>query len=98
MLRFEVLGPLRVLRAESELDLGYPQARAPLGVLRPPASAPNAVRLHVGALRKLLEPGRPARARAAPAGPYRRLSARWSRAGAGWSDRPRRPGPPESAG
>ncbi|KOV91397.1 hypothetical protein ADL02_13055 [Streptomyces sp. NRRL WC-3723] len=81
-MRFEVLGPLRVLRAESELDLGYPQARALLGVLlvrpgrpvrmstivdvlwpgRPPAGAPNAVRRHVGALRKLLEPGLPPRA------------------------------------
>ncbi|WP_307820030.1 BTAD domain-containing putative transcriptional regulator [Streptomyces sp. MC1] len=90
VLRFEVLGPLRVLRAESELDLGYPQARALLGVLlvrpgrpvrmstivdvlwpgRPPASAPNAVRRHVGALRKLLEPGLPPRA------PGRRLLGR----------------------
>ncbi|GGY80371.1 hypothetical protein GCM10010300_25430 [Streptomyces olivaceoviridis] len=82
VLRFEVLGPLRVLRAGSELDLGYPQARALLGVLlvwpgrpvrmstivdvlwpgRPPADAPNAVRRHVGTLRRLLEPGLPPRA------------------------------------
>ncbi|MFH9085742.1 BTAD domain-containing putative transcriptional regulator [Streptomyces sp. NPDC017673] len=90
VLRFEVLGPLRVLRAGSELDLGYPQARALLGVLlvwpgrpvrmstivdvlwpgRPPANATNAVRRHVGALRRLLEPGLPPRA------PGRRLLGR----------------------
>ncbi|MFI1831902.1 AfsR/SARP family transcriptional regulator [Streptomyces olivaceoviridis] len=90
VLRFEVLGPLRVLRAGSELDLGYPQARALLGVLlvwpgrpvrmstivdvlwpgRPPADAPNAVRRHVGTLRRLLEPGLPPRA------PGRRLLGR----------------------
>ncbi|WP_258056142.1 BTAD domain-containing putative transcriptional regulator [Streptomyces sp. Ru62] len=90
VLRFGVLGPLRVLRAGSELDLGYPQARALLGVLlvwpgrpvrmstivdvlwpgRPPANATNAVRRHVGALRRLLEPGLPPRA------PGRRLLGR----------------------
>ncbi len=78
-MRFEVLGPLRVRRAERELDLGFPQQRALLGLLmvragrpvqvseivdvlwasRPPASAPNAVRRYVGALRRLLEPGLP---------------------------------------
>ncbi|WP_306820073.1 AfsR/SARP family transcriptional regulator [Streptomyces sp. DSM 40750] len=33
MLRFEVLGPLRVCRGEAELDLGFPQQRALLGLL-----------------------------------------------------------------
>nr|WP_249400028.1 AfsR/SARP family transcriptional regulator [Streptomyces argyrophyllae] len=89
-LRFEVLGPLRVLRAGGELDLGYPQARTLLGVLmvwpgrpvrigtivdvlwpgRPPVSARNAVRRHVGTLRRLLEPGLP------PRSPGRRLLGR----------------------
>ncbi|MEW2511341.1 BTAD domain-containing putative transcriptional regulator [Streptomyces sp. NPDC046870] len=89
-LRFEVLGPLRVLRAGTELDLGYPQARTLLGVLvvwpgrtvrtgtivdvlwpgRPPVSARNAVRRHVGTLRRLLEPGLP------PRSPGRRLLGR----------------------
>ncbi|MFF4836915.1 BTAD domain-containing putative transcriptional regulator [Streptomyces sp. NPDC001315] len=32
-MRFEVLGPLRVWRGESELDLGFPQQRALLGLL-----------------------------------------------------------------
>lgn len=32
-MRFEVLGPLRVCRGESELDLGFPQQRALLGLL-----------------------------------------------------------------
>ncbi|WP_317446988.1 BTAD domain-containing putative transcriptional regulator [Streptomyces collinus] len=33
MLRFDVLGPLRVTRGESELDLGFPQQRALLALL-----------------------------------------------------------------
>ncbi|WP_228386214.1 AfsR/SARP family transcriptional regulator [Streptomyces katsurahamanus] len=33
MLRFEVLGPLRVWRGQSELDLGFPQQRALLALL-----------------------------------------------------------------
>ncbi|GGS82114.1 hypothetical protein GCM10010206_50990 [Streptomyces cinerochromogenes] len=90
VLRFEVLGPLRVLRGGTELGLGFPQARALLGLLllRPgravgmsgiidvlwpgpaPAGAPNAVRRHVGALRRLLEPG------LAPRAPGRRLLGR----------------------
>ncbi|MEU1267712.1 BTAD domain-containing putative transcriptional regulator [Streptomyces sp. NPDC005799] len=80
--RFEVLGPLRVTRGETELDLGFPQQRALLALLLvragrplpageivdvlwpdgPPASAPNVVRRYVGSLRRLLEPGLPARA------------------------------------
>lgn len=80
--RFSVLGPVRVWRAGTELDLGRPKERALLALLlaradqpvgmseivdalwgrRPPHSAVNVVRRLVGALRRLLEPGLPARA------------------------------------
>ncbi|MFF4256825.1 BTAD domain-containing putative transcriptional regulator [Streptomyces sp. NPDC001663] len=33
LMRFEVLGPLRVVREDTELDLGFPQQRAVLGLL-----------------------------------------------------------------
>lgn len=39
-MRFEVLGPLRVCRGESELDLGFPQQRALLGLLLVRAGRP----------------------------------------------------------
>lgn len=40
MTRFEVLGPLRVRQAERELDLGFPQQRALLGLLMVRAGRP----------------------------------------------------------
>lgn len=40
VMRFEVLGPLRVRRAERELDLGFPQQRALLGLLMVRAGRP----------------------------------------------------------
>ncbi|MFG2025462.1 BTAD domain-containing putative transcriptional regulator [Streptomyces sp. NPDC048825] len=40
VMRFEVLGPLRVCREESELDLGFPQQRALLGLLVVQAGRP----------------------------------------------------------
>ncbi|MCX4766807.1 tetratricopeptide repeat protein [Streptomyces sp. NBC_01275] len=39
-MRFEVLGPLRVSRGERELDLGFPQQRALLGLLLVQAGRP----------------------------------------------------------
>ncbi|MGW3728637.1 AfsR/SARP family transcriptional regulator, partial [Streptomyces sp. NPDC000851] len=39
-MRFEVLGPLRVWQGERELDLGYPQQRALLGLLLVQAGRP----------------------------------------------------------
>ncbi|MGI5442935.1 AfsR/SARP family transcriptional regulator [Streptomyces shenzhenensis] len=80
-LRFSVLGPVRVWRGTSELDLGPAQRRALVALLllragrpvdvddiinvlwgqEPPPSAKNVVHRHVGAVRRLLEPGLPAR-------------------------------------
>ncbi|MFJ1559468.1 AfsR/SARP family transcriptional regulator [Streptomyces mirabilis] len=40
VMRFEVLGPLRVRRPEGELDLGFPQQRALLGLLMVRAGRP----------------------------------------------------------
>ncbi|WP_317447015.1 AfsR/SARP family transcriptional regulator [Streptomyces collinus] len=79
--RFAVLGPVRVWRAGTELDLGGPRERALLALLlvragqpvetaeiidvlwgpNPPGTALSMVRRHVGSLRRLLEPGLPAR-------------------------------------
>ncbi|MET7456055.1 BTAD domain-containing putative transcriptional regulator [Streptomyces sp. NPDC005574] len=80
--RFEVLGPVRVWRAGTEVEPGRPQERALLALLLvragepvavgeiaevlwgegAPDSAVNVVRRLVGAVRRLLEPGLPARA------------------------------------
>ncbi|MEU4037333.1 AfsR/SARP family transcriptional regulator [Streptomyces collinus] len=79
--RFAVLGPVRVWRAGTELDLGGSRERALLALLlvragqpvetaeiidvlwgpNPPGTALSMVRRHVGSLRRLLEPGLPAR-------------------------------------
>ncbi|MGW5691903.1 BTAD domain-containing putative transcriptional regulator [Streptomyces asiaticus] len=49
VMRFEVLGPLRVWQGESELDLGFPQQRALLGLLlvRPGRTVPMNEIVHV---------------------------------------------------
>ncbi|MGW1798652.1 AfsR/SARP family transcriptional regulator [Streptomyces sp. NPDC001984] len=76
-MRFTVLGPVRAWRGSTELDLGgtllgllLVRAGGPVAVseivdvlwgARPPHSAVNVIRRHVGALRRLLEPGLPAR-------------------------------------
>ena len=59
-MRFDVLGPLRVCRDEEELDLGFPQQRALLGLLVVRAGRP----VPVGEIIEVLWPGRaPASAR-----------------------------------
>ncbi|MFF4243441.1 BTAD domain-containing putative transcriptional regulator [Streptomyces sp. NPDC001822] len=75
--RYSLLGTVRAVRGDSELDLGPPKRLALLSLLllrapgpvslsdavdvlwddEPPASAVNVVHRHIGALRKLLEPG-----------------------------------------
>ncbi|UUU30156.1 AAA family ATPase [Streptomyces sp. CA-210063] len=55
VLRFEVLGPLRVCRGEVELDLGFPQQRALLGLLAVRAGRP----VPVGEIVEVLWPERP---------------------------------------
>ena len=81
--RFGLLGPLRVWRGETAVDLGPLQQRVVLAVLAlqagrpvsrqqvinavwgeaPPRNAVNLVQRHVSGLRRVLEPGRPERAR-----------------------------------
>ncbi|MFE9673889.1 BTAD domain-containing putative transcriptional regulator [Streptomyces sp. NPDC006259] len=53
--RFEVLGPVRVWRGETELDLGFPQQRALLALLLASAGRP----VPTGELLALLWPERP---------------------------------------
>lgn len=55
MLRFELLGPVRVRRAGAELDLGFPQQRALLGLLMARAGRP----VPVGEIVDVLWAGRP---------------------------------------
>ncbi|MFD7402053.1 BTAD domain-containing putative transcriptional regulator [Streptomyces sp. NPDC059866] len=55
MMRFEVLGPLRVWQGERELDLGYPQQRALLGLLLVQAGRP----VQLGEIVDALWAGRP---------------------------------------
>ncbi|MFG2133890.1 BTAD domain-containing putative transcriptional regulator [Streptomyces sp. NPDC048751] len=55
MTRFEVLGPLRVCEGERELDLGFPQQRALLGLLLVGAGRP----VPVGEIVEVLWPERP---------------------------------------
>ncbi|MET8637721.1 BTAD domain-containing putative transcriptional regulator [Streptomyces sp. NPDC004680] len=75
--QYSILGTVRVLRGDTELDLGPPKRLALLSLLllrapgpvpvsqafdvlwddEPPASAVNVVHRHIGALRKMLEPG-----------------------------------------
>ncbi|WP_371668656.1 NB-ARC domain-containing protein [Streptomyces sp. NBC_00289] len=54
-MRFEVLGPLRVREGERELDLGFPQQRALLGLLVVQAGQP----VTAGGIVDVLWPGRP---------------------------------------
>lgn len=54
-MRFEVLGPLRVRRAERDLDLGFPQQRALLGLLMVQAGRP----VQVSEIVDVLWAGRP---------------------------------------
>ncbi|NNN35573.1 AfsR/SARP family transcriptional regulator [Streptomyces sp. S3(2020)] len=82
LLRFSVLGSVRVWRDGAEVDPGPPLRRTLLALLlardgspvpladivrglwagRPPARAVNMIHRHIGELRRLLEPGLPARA------------------------------------
>ncbi|WP_333777501.1 AfsR/SARP family transcriptional regulator [Streptomyces sp. IBSBF 3136] len=55
MLRFDVLGPLRVTRGETELDLGFPQQRALLALLLVHAGRP----VRMAELVDVLWPGPP---------------------------------------
>ncbi|MFJ9558868.1 BTAD domain-containing putative transcriptional regulator [Streptomyces fuscichromogenes] len=75
--QYSLLGTVRALRGDTELDLGPPKRLALLALLllrapgpvsvshavdvlwddAPPASAVNVVHQHIGALRKILEPG-----------------------------------------
>lgn len=75
--RYSILGTVRAVRGDTELDVGPPKRLALLSLLllrapgpvslsdavdvlwddEPPASAVNVVHRHIGALRKLLEPG-----------------------------------------
>ncbi|MCL7376909.1 AfsR/SARP family transcriptional regulator [Streptomyces sp. 35G-GA-8] len=55
MVRFEVLGPLRVWRGESELDLGFPQQRALLALLLVRSGRP----VPLGEIVEVLWSGRP---------------------------------------
>ncbi|MFD4612236.1 BTAD domain-containing putative transcriptional regulator [Streptomyces sp. NPDC058440] len=75
--RYSILGTVRALRGDTELDLGPQKRLALLSLLvlrapgpvtlndavdvlwdnEPPASAVNVVHRHIGALRKILEPG-----------------------------------------
>lgn len=55
MTRFEVLGPLRVCEGERELDLGFPQQRALLGLLLVGAGRP----VPAGEIVQVLWPERP---------------------------------------
>lgn len=81
---YSILGTVRALRGDSELDLGPPKRLALLALLllrspgpvsvsratdvlwddEPPASAANVVHRHIGALRRILEPGLRSRAEA----------------------------------
>ncbi|MFE7752098.1 BTAD domain-containing putative transcriptional regulator [Streptomyces sp. NPDC057428] len=75
--RYSILGTVRAMRGDSELDVGPPKRLALLSLLllrapgpvslsdavdvlwddEPPASAVNVVHRHIGALRRILEPG-----------------------------------------
>ncbi|MFI5998403.1 AfsR/SARP family transcriptional regulator [Streptomyces sp. NPDC051362] len=75
--RYSILGTVRTMRGDAELDLGPPKRLALLALLllrapgpvslsdavdvlwddEPPASAVNVIHRHIGALRKILEPG-----------------------------------------
>ncbi|GAA5021343.1 AfsR/SARP family transcriptional regulator [Streptomyces siamensis] len=83
--RYSILGTVRALRGDTEVDFGPPKRLALLSLLllrapgpvslsdavdvlwddEPPASAVNVVHRHIGALRKILEPGLQSRTDAA---------------------------------